>query len=241
MWTREELKTRAKAALRQSYWKAFLISLVIAIAIGSSNLNWRHENSSGSGFGNSYIHIDPAILALFAGIGLLIAITVFAFRIFLGYPLEVGGRRYFLHSAQYEFDMNYLGSVFNGKQYMDVVKAMLWKALFNFLWFLLFIIPGIVKIYAYRMVPYILADNPNIGYRRALELSKSMTDGHKGDMFLLDLSFIGWYILGAIAFGIGVLFVNPYFDATQAELYIKLREFAIDKGLCTYDELLPKE
>ncbi len=64
-----------------------------------------------------------------------------------------------------------------------------------------------------------------------------MTDGEKWDMFVLDLSFIGWYIIGALALGIGVLFVNPYVDATKAELYLILRKKAIDNKLTSYEEL----
>ena len=87
------------------------------------------------------------------------------------------------------------------------------------------------------MVPYILADNPNIGINKAIELSNDMTRGHKLDMFVLDLSFIGWYILGMIPFGLGVLFVNPYFNATNAELYLVLRKEALNNNLCSYEDL----
>jgi uncharacterized membrane protein len=87
------------------------------------------------------------------------------------------------------------------------------------------------------MVPYILADNPNIGARRAIELSNRMTYGHKFDMFILDLSFLGWYLLGALCLGIGVFFVKPYEYATEAELYLTLRENAIERGYCSLEEL----
>ncbi len=88
------------------------------------------------------------------------------------------------------------------------------------------------------MVPYILADNPNIGHKRALELSTRMTDGEKFKIFVLDLSFIEWYILGTLAFFIGVIFVWPYQFTTNAELYMELRKQAIEGRLCSYEELL---
>lgn len=115
---------------------------------------------------------------------------------------------------------------------------MLVSKVYIFLWSLLLIIPGIIKAYAYRMVPYILADNPNIGVNEAITLSNEMTRGHKFDMFVLDLSFIGWYILGSIALGIGVLFVMPYENATNAELYLVLRKEALRNGWCRYEDLL---
>ncbi|MNE91711.1 hypothetical protein D3C80_1893560 [compost metagenome] len=87
------------------------------------------------------------------------------------------------------------------------------------------------------MVPFILADNPNIGYRRAVDLSKQMTRGHKFRIFVLDLSFLGWIFLGLLVFFIGVLFVLPYINATKAELYLALRQQALKEGLTTEEEL----
>ena len=93
------------------------------------------------------------------------------------------------------------------------------------LWTCLFIIPGIIKSYSYRMVPYILADNPELGAVEAITLSRQMMDGNKGRAFLLDLSFIGWTILTIITLGIvGLFWANPYFYATDAELYRTLKD-----------------
>lgn len=242
MWTRKEIKSQAWENLRVSYWKAFLISLVIAIVGGNGgggfNFNWNTGGaSSSSPFGPGGDMFSPALIAFIIAavcIGLLIFL---AFRIFIGYPLEVGGRRYFIEAEQYRFDMNHLGFIFNKTRYMDVVKSMFWRAFLNFLWYLLLIIPGIVMAYAYRMVPYILADNPNIGYKRAVELSTQMTSGHKWGIFVLDLSFIGWSLLGVLALFIGVLFVFPYINATNAELYLILRQNAIAQGISTREEL----
>lgn len=234
MWIRSELKSRAKAVLRNIYWKAFLVSIVIALAGG----NGGGGGSSGSGTNRSGSSIndfsDLLTVLLFAGIIVLFAITL---RIFLGYSLEVGGRRYFVRSAQYQDNKGCFRFAFNERNYTGIILAMLRKGIQNFLWFLLFIIPGIVKSYAYRMVPYILADNPNIGSKRAIELSNKMTYGHKFDMFVLDLSFLGWYLLGILALVIGTLFVLPYENATYAELYLVLRKNALDNNWCSYEEL----
>ena len=161
-----------------------------------------------------------------------------AFRIFLGYPLEVGGRCFFIKSAQNKDNKKCFGFAFNGRNYLGIVRTMLRRGLQNFLWYLVLIIPGIVKSYAYRMVPYILADNPNIGSKMAIRLSDEMTDGHKFNMFILDISFFGWYLLGMLALIIGVLFVLPYVNATDAELYLALRKNALEKGLCSNEDLL---
>lgn len=244
MWERVELKNRAKAVLKTNYWKAFLISLVILFATGG--------NGGGSGGGgrnsienNSYSWTMPDISPQYIIAGILFILSIIfavilfftALRIFLGYPLEVGGRRYFIKSAQYADNKGCFTFAFTGGSYKGIVTTMLLKGVFNFLWFLLFIIPGIVKSYSYSMVPYILAENPNIGATRAIELSKKMTDGHKFSMFVLDLSFLGWYLLGLLALFIGTLFVLPYDYATKAELYLVLKQNAYNNGYLAQGEL----
>ena len=246
MWTRAELKQRAKDVLRGNYWKAFLISLVIMIAGGggggsSAWGNGGNGNGRGDGFGDFFNGmpdermIATVLLAVAAGFTLIL--FMLALRIFLGYPLEVGGRKYFVQSAQYSDNRGCFGYAFDGSNYLGIVGTMFLKGLQNFLWFLLFIIPGIVKAYAYSMVPYILADNPNIGAKKAIRLSNNMTYGHKFDMFVLDLSFLGWYLLGILALVIGVLFVMPYENATKAELYLVLRRNALERNMCSYEDL----
>ena len=240
MWTRQELKDKAKAVLRISYWKAFLVSLILTITGG--NLN-----GTGSG-GNSgvkeSIHIDTgtipeAAIKFIVGFGIIIALFAIIFvliRLFVGFVLEVGGRKFYIRASEGEVDMAYIGEYFKNGAYFNVFKTMFIRGLYIFLWFLLLIIPGIIKMYAYKFVPYILADNPEMDYQRVLKISQDMTMGHKWDMFVLDLSFIGWYILGSIVV-IGGLFVQPYYDATAAELYITLRKDAVDRGIASYNEL----
>jgi uncharacterized membrane protein len=94
-----------------------------------------------------------------------------------------------------------------------------------------------IKALSYSMTPYILTDNPTIGYERALKLSMAMTDGHKWQIFVLYLSFIGWVPLLLLTFGLGALFLAPYIQATQAELYVKLRENAVNSGLTSPQEM----
>lgn len=102
---------------------------------------------------------------------------------------------------------------------------------------LLLVILYWIKTYSYKMTPWILADNPQIGFRRALKLSIDLTRGYKWQIFVLDLSFIGWYILGFLACCIGTLFVAPYYLATQAELYSNLRQNGVAQKLCSMEEL----
>ncbi len=96
-------------------------------------------------------------------------------------------------------------------------------SIFTFLWSCLFIIPGIIKKYSYSMSFYILADNPELTAREALSKSKEMMVGHKFDLFVLQLSFIGWYLLSAITFGIVGIYAIPYINATTANFYNSIK------------------
>lgn len=91
--------------------------------------------------------------------------------------------------------------------------------LYAFLWALLFVIPGIVKLYAYSMSYYILADNPNLTASQALKRSDKLMYGNKWRLFCLHCSFIGWFILCALTFGILLLWVIPYINAAVAAFY----------------------
>jgi uncharacterized membrane protein len=124
----------------------------------------------------------------------------------------------------------------SGQLLAAIAGFLLIMLLMAFLVFI-FLIPFYIKMYSYRMTPWILADNPAIGYQRALKLSMALTRGQKWRIFVLDLSFLGWFLLGVMACGIGVLFVTPYYNATQAELYARLRQDGVDQGLCTMEEL----
>lgn len=97
------------------------------------------------------------------------------------------------------------------------------SSLFTALWSILFVIPGIIKYYSYSMAFYIQQDEENKDWKYCLDKSISMMKGHKWQLFCLDLSFIGWYILGAIFFGVGMLFVMPYHETAKANFYEALR------------------
>lgn len=109
------------------------------------------------------------------------------------------------------------------KNFGTVFVASLLQSIYLFLWTLLFWIPGIVKSYSYAMTNYILIDNPNMTANEAITESRKMMDGHKAELFILDLSFLGWYILSCFTFGILLLYVDPYHMATRAAFYENLR------------------
>jgi uncharacterized membrane protein len=224
MWDRGILKSNAKIALSGRYWTAFGVSFVaMLLGGGYSFLTWRYNNG--------YNQISDASARLAAmqqqsGMGSLIFFGSILFLTFVSFPIVIGAARYFVHN---HFGVTQFDTLFSGfrRNYLNGAGSMFITYLFICLWSLLLVIPGIVKALQYSMVPFILADNPAMPGSRAREISRIMTNGEKGAIFVLGLSFIGWYLLGSLCFGVGVFFVNPYFQATLAELYLYLRDRAI--------------
>ena len=141
------------------------------------------------------------------------------------------------NQEEYTGDMGRIGMGFS-VNYGNVVLTQFLRNLYIFLWSLLFVIPGIVRAYGYFAVPYILAENPNMDHKRALELSRQMTMGFKGELFVTDLSFLGWHLLNALTVGIlGIFYVTPYLNGTKAEIYRFLRANAIQQGITSPQEL----
>lgn len=137
-------------------------------------------------------------------------------------PLEWGFALFFLRVARAQ-SADY-GTLFDGfKDYLRIFLTMLLQTIYTMLWMLLLIVPGIVKSYSYAMTSFVLADDPNIKYDAAIEESMRLMDGHKMQLFLIDLSMIGWWILSCLTFGIGFLFLGPYVMTTHAHFYEGLK------------------
>gem|GEM_PF-498796 len=167
----------------------------------------------------------PIILIAAAAIVLIGLVLKFAVSIFLCNPLEAGAKRIFVIN-HYTGGKAGVGEMMHpfSHGYLNVVKTLFLRDLFLVLWTLLFIIPGIVKAYSYRMVPYILAEDPEMNWREAFRLSRKMMDGQKWNAFVLDLSFILWEILSLCTLGIlKIFYVAPYEQCTNAALYVALK------------------
>lgn len=175
--------------------------------------------------------ITPELIAslAFAGIVVLIMVVIglaigIALNVLLINPIQVGVNRFMVKSLDDTARIAEVGYTFD-HNYKNGVKVMFFKDLYVVLWSLLFIIPGIYKAYQYRMVPYILGENPDMTYQEVLQRSKDMMDGQKWDAFVLDLSFILWHILGGITCGlVEIFYVAPYVNLTDAALYSRLNQ-----------------
>lgn len=154
---------------------------------------------------------------------LILMSVVILLDVFICNPIEVGCKRFYVRNLNESAQVGNVGFAFDN-HYKNITKTMFFRDLYTILWTLLFIIPGIVKSYEYQMIPYLLAENPQMSREQAFAESKRMMSGQKWRAFVLDLSFIGWNILSAITLGIlGIFYVQPYMDATHAALYEALR------------------
>lgn len=166
---------------------------------------------------------SPVFLSIFLSIISVAFFISLLLSIFLLNPLIVGCRHWFIQSRTINnYAIGNVGITFK-KGYWNVIKTMFFKQLFTFLWSLLFVIPGIIKKYEYRMIPYLLAENPNMDMDEAFARSRDMMYGQKMDTFILDLSFIGWFMLSYLTLGlVGIFYVSPYYAYTDMELYVTL-------------------
>ena len=226
MWNRQQVKEQAKQIMKRNYWKMFVVTLIASILTGEKTTiieRVQDFTSNNLSYDSQPIFYSSNFELIFYSFISVASILGILYTIFIGNVIVVGKNRYFIKNHDENPE---LGEIFKGFKgnYLNVVKIMFLMELKTLLWLLLFIIPGFVKAYEYSMIPYLLAENPNLSAPQAFSLSKQMTTGQKMDLFVLDLSFIGWIILGLICCGIGILFVLPYPEATRAEVYLNLKE-----------------
>lgn len=243
MWTRELLKTNAKNCLRQNFWPAMLVCMAYT-ALADLGTN-------GNGFRVSVDldHLDSKVITA----ALLALLLSAVWRFLFIYPLSVGLARRFMEARTGNPPFSTLFGAFRSGDYKNIVKVMFFQHLYIFLYSLLLVIPGIIRTYEYYLVPYLLAENPQMDDYRARALSKQIMDGEKMNVFVLELSFLGWGILqgliiaAATTLSLGLLAVPitilssaalaAYRKATYAELYAALREKAFALGMTSPEEL----
>lgn len=155
--------------------------------------------------------------------GLIVgAVSSIGLSIFIVGPASVGLAALFLAVVREgEADFNLVFSGFNN--FVNTMVTGLLYEIFITLWSMLFLIPGIIKSYSYAMCFYIQNDNPEMSGTEAITASKEMMDGHKMELFLLDLSFIGWILLSCLTCGLLMLYVGPWMNASRAEFYERIR------------------
>jgi len=236
MWTRSNLKDQAKKALKGTFLISVLVIVLYTLLTGGENSNLTlklgedatkemeiRNGILGYSFGEDYFNnlISYPLATFFLIFGALAGFLAFLYQIFIGAPLSIGLSKYFLVNRRNPEDNTPLNlfDTFRSGNYLNGVVVVFLQNLFIFLHFLLLIIPGIIKVFKYYMVSFIMADHPDMHYKDAFALSTEMTDGHKMNIFVLELSFLGWYLLSALTLGLATPLVSTYRKATIAELY----------------------
>ncbi len=230
MWIRSELKQKGKAAFKNNYWKCVVMSIITTVLFGGA------ASTSGADESVETVTVEVKNLAEQTGIsigallGILVSIVGVAlvisvlWNVFLIAPIGVGIDRFFVLNSNGKPGFGELPYAFKKGRYLKSVGVLFLSGLFIALWSFLLVIPGIIKMYEYRLVSYILAEDPDLSVMECLHRSKEMMKGHKWNAFVLDLSFIGWHLLAGVTCGVvGIFYVYPYVQATDAELYLALK------------------
>lgn len=227
-YSASDYRAVARRALTGFWGVALGVTLLAALLGGVSsgfsfNFNINLDESS-FGFDSNLYHFTrnyaPEVLHVLWQLTPLI--TFFSMlslvQVIIGGSVQIGLCRFYLHRL--DGRPAEVGDLFSA---FDIFGRALWLRILMglkiFAWTLLFIIPGIVAALRYAMAPYILAENPQLTASQAIELSKQMMDGKKGDLFVLNLSFIGWALLAGLTFGIGLLWLNPYMGMAETAFY----------------------
>lgn len=255
MWSRRELKEISKKRVSLNYWKAVLAAFVLVALCGGgsgpigaflmgindnneSEYNYKQEVIEDKNvYETEDIIIKDGITVFFFIVIVLITIVFLVFflvilplNILVMKPLQVGIRRFFTKNLKEQAQIKELCYGFD-HGYKNIVKIQFFRSFYIFLWTLLLIVPGIIKRYEYQMVPYILGEHPEMEIKEVFTFSSSMMYGNKWNAFVLDLSFFGWYILNGITLGIvGIFYLNPYIQQTEAVLYKRLKDAFVEKG-----------
>ena len=231
MWNRAELKMRGNMAFKKNYVSAVVVALLMGIFGTVSGESSARRVSENSDIYSGNLFNVGMITGLLAGIATVVIQIALAAIVFVGKLLKMGGYRLFILNQTAQPGIGTLLDGFRSGHYVNIVLTMFLRDLFTTLWSLLLVVPGIVKHYEYLMVPYIIAENPAMDYKEAFQISKQMMDGEKMEAFIMDLSFLGWYLLSAVTCGLlAIFYVNPYVQASFAEMYTFNKQKAYQDG-----------
>ena len=215
MWNRAELKMRGNMAFKKNYVSAVVVALLMGIFGTVSGESSARRVSENSDIYSGNLFNVGMITGLLAGIATVVILIVLVAKVFVGNLLKMGGYRFFILNQTAQPGIGTLLDGFRSGHYVNIVLTMFLRDLFTTLWSLLLVVPGIVKHY----------------YKEAFQISKQMMDGEKMEAFIMDLSFLGWYLLSAVTCGLlAIFYVNPYVQASFAEMYTFNKQKAYQEG-----------
>ena len=212
--TSKELRAIARENLQGNWGISVGVALVAALlggmVTGSGNISFQFNE-------NTVRNLPPVFwgfLLPFVSVVGLLGLAMFI----IGGVVELGYAKFLL--KQHDKKELVFADLFSQFERFGTGFAQRFlRTLYTALWTLLFVVPGIIKSLSYAMTPFILEDHPELTASEAINRSGKLMDGHKMDLFILSLTFIGWEILSGLTFGIGFLFLNPYRNAAYAAFY----------------------
>jgi len=210
----KEYRARARESLNGNWGTAILAGLIAAVLggsiVGSTAINIELDET--------IVQFIPDSILLILGTFMSVASVLSIAQLVIGGTVQLGYCQFLL--KQHDKQNPELKDLFSQfERFGQGFAQSFLRGLYVFLWSLLFVIPGIVKSYAYAMTPFIMADNPDMTANEAITASKKMMKGYKGELFLLDLSFIGWSLLCVLTLNLGNIALNPYRSAALAAFY----------------------
>ncbi len=212
---RLELKSSAKESIKGHVFEFFKLCLVYAlISFVIGFVGGLLDGLLGTTYVQEQVIMRQTVKntsGLFLAIGELASASLFTFGVI----------SFFLKLSRNE-EVTYKELFSKTNLWLSFITISICCAVFVFLWSLLLIIPGIIAGIAYKMVYYIKLDNPEIGTLEAIKKSKEIMSGHKWEYFVLQLSFLGWMILGAFTLGILYIWLVPYMAVTECNFYNNL-------------------
>ena len=222
---RKLIKENARLSFRANYWKCVGASIILGLTVGGTGIS-TYRSYTDSEVLNRWVErfmYDSTMLAILLSFSASVIVIGILVHLFALRPLYAGCQGFFLKNVENKADFETLVSGFK-ENYRNTVLTFLLHDVLLILWTCLLIIPGVIKMYSYRMVPFILAENPDMAPMEIIKKSEEMMRGYKWEAFLLDVSFIGWWVLSLPTFGILALFwTRPYTYQADAELYKVLK------------------
>jgi len=211
MRTRQEIKGRARQAIKEQRATTILIIVLVGVV----------------GFIGGALGAIPMI-GWIISIAVSLSVLVLSVNVVGAFVKIYRGDKVELSEPFAQLQINFVRKL----------GGMCWMALFTCLWSMLFAVPGVIKGISYSMTPFILAECPNVNAKEALKISMRMTNGYKMELFVMYLSFIGWMMLSVLTLHILlIVFVGPYMETTMAGYYIELRDKALADGIIQAEEL----
>lgn len=236
MFERKKYKEFAKQQLKNRWGIPILITLIVTVISGLLSIkNFVNPDLFTQYFSNSITYEE--FVEGYVSVDNPLSFMIDFLQTLISGILSVACANVYLKMSRSPEKITFSTFIQGLNLWSKAVLATLWTFLWTFLWSLLFIIPGLIKSIAYSQIYYLITEYPNLSVTKAMKISILITNGHKADLFVMYLSFLGWCILAAIPAGIGFIFLTPYMEMTFVNAYHAMLKEAVDFGKLRPEDL----